>query len=52
MDMEDWVWICRFHNFVYLHHHFKTESQEATHNKEIKEKQVVMLFWQIYNITR
>jgi hypothetical protein len=43
MDMEDWVWICRFHGFVYRHHPLKTESQEASHNKENKEKQIITL---------
>jgi hypothetical protein len=48
MDVEDWVWIPRFHNFGYRRRHFKTESQEAICNEEIKEKQIIIFF----NITR
>jgi hypothetical protein len=45
VDLEDGVWIIGIHSVIYLHHYFKTESQEATSNKEIKEKQIILLFW-------
>jgi len=41
MDMEDWFWINRIYSFVYLYHHFETESQAG--NKKVEEKHIILL---------